>query len=187
MGLHGPTAGTTIIDPNDPTRKADFDNAFKALLIMDVDHFKIHEGHSYHAFVSTTSLTSGDIGFRFTTPSNTKKMHLMISVTSQDDGYFTFYEGGNPTGGAAFTPLNRDRNSSNTSDATEFFAGEVATGGTPTVLCSKDWGLKNRGGGEFRGIAEWILATDTTYHVVLGGTGNSPAWMTLDWYEHADE
>lgn len=162
------------------------DSSTEGLLIVDYAHHEIHDGTRFTTCVSTSSLSGGDIGFRFTTPNSSKWMHLIIAVASQDDGVYTFREGGTPTGGGTATVYNRNRNSATTSSSTNFFSGEVATGGSPVIICQKQWGKKEKGGGEDRGLHEWVLKSNTNYSLILSGSGNTPAWMEIDWYEHTN-
>ena len=183
---------TYVVDPTDPTRKQHLDNLFTIPVAIDVAHHEVHEGDAYKIYVATADLGTADIGVRFTAPNNgLEKMHLLISAGSAEDAVLTFYEGGSPTGGGAFTPIQRRRDSSNTSNATGVFTGAVATGGSPTTLDVKRWGASGVGSvpgnaGGSRGQHEWILDVNTGYHIVMSGVGNSNAWLDLSWYEHTD-
>lgn len=179
-------------DPNDSTRLGEFDNLFKVPIGIEVAHHEIHEGDGFTLCLATADLSAADIGFSWTTPAGTKRMHMWISASSTEDAVFTFYEGGTPAGGGAATPLNRNRGSGTTSSATLFKSGAVSTGGGPATLCQKRWGTNGIGnqsgtGAGDRAVNEWVLNPSTSYHLIMSGAGNEPAWLELDWYEHTDE
>ncbi len=180
----------TLMDPADDTRQAKLDNLVPVLVGIDYAHHEIHEGDSFHAYVTTADLGAANIGFRFTTPAGTKRVHMVISATSAEDALLTFYEAGTPAGGGAFTPLNRFRGGS-ASALADVYAGAVTTGGSPVTLNVQRWGATGVGprtgsaGGD-RGTHEWVLEPSTSYHVIMSGSGNEAATLQFDWYEHTD-
>jgi hypothetical protein len=157
---------------------------------ITVAHHEIHEGHSFHATISSADMTAGNIGFRFKTPNTTKQIHIVITAATEADGQLNFTEESvAATAGTAYVPLNRKRSSPNTTDCTGFASGAVTSGGgTPVTLIDKGWGTPGPGvtaeGGGERGINEWDLAPNTDYLVILSGTTASGGWLEMDWYEH---
>lgn len=174
-------------DPADNTRVGEFDNIHSAPLVIQTDHHEVHEGEAFRVCQSTINLNGNPLTFSWTTPlSGTEKMHLVIAATSAGQGQLTFLEA--PAIGAAgiaATAFDKNRDTANTSSATNLQTGAVLVGGT--TLCLIDWGNRSQAGGGDRGVNEWVLAINTIYAVTLTGTANTPGAIELNWYEHADQ
>jgi hypothetical protein len=68
--------------------------------------------------------------------------------------------------------------------------GRGATGGSTdgTEIEAYRYGVdKDKGGGDARGIAEWILKPDTVYVVTIETFEAIYVTFMADWYEHTDK
>ena len=192
-------AGPVILtDPNDASRAGEFDNLFKVPLIMDIAHHEIHEGDTYSATITDVSAASGAYvqGYILTSAvtSPQKRMHMVLSHEGSGLHSFTITEGVTFTsGGAAATPINRRRDSANTSDAQAVrVGGDNLTGGLliytgGTVIWSESAGAGRGSGSSSRGTDEWILAPNTAYMFeMMSGATSTSISIQATWYEHGD-
>jgi hypothetical protein len=168
------------------------DPSTNSLQTVDYAHHEIHAGSGFSLCVSVASMSgSGPLGFSFTTPNTTSRIHLLVNAYTAEDGLLTIREAGTPAGGSGATPINRRRDGTPpTSGLTSVLSGITATGGT--VLCSKNWGSTGAGSGtgnlgSERDTSELVLAQNTSYQITLSGTQATPGWLELDWYEHTDQ
>ena len=103
---------------------------------IDSAHKEVHAGDSYMAFNDElTMATTETINFAFQTPAAaTKEIHMIVEYETLIGGYLEILEAATWTAqtGTAFVPLNRHRNSTNTSTllgdetTTVFTANEIA-------------------------------------------------------------
>jgi len=181
---------------------------------IDYAHHKVHEGETYCASVYEADFDKAEqIGIIFRTPDTNKHLHVMPNVYASSAALFQICEA--PTmdvGEYSVTfqnPMNRDRNSSNTSAIRSWraapvvgeFSHKVAADAAPvtadaapvtadgTLVHSEVIGSgKQGGGGPTRDTGEFVLKRNTTYYFRLAGTtqgaDNSIASLELVWYEH---
>ncbi|MCP5008964.1 MAG: hypothetical protein GY942_03185 [Aestuariibacter sp.] len=167
------------------------DFSTNSLQTVEYDHHEIHGGSSYHLSLTTENLggeTGDHLHISFTTPDTTKWFHLVAHAYGSGQNNFQIREAptGGMVGGSAMTPLNRNRNSVNTSGALLPVSGAtVGTGGT--LLVDEDRGQGNSNIGESRGTQEWMLKQDTLYSFRIYDTTNIQAVLILDWYEHTNK
>ncbi len=180
-----------------------------AIETIDYAHHEIHAGSFYciHHYEADFDKDE-NFGILFTTPDNTKWLHMFSIVWSGAAALFEILEtptidtGNYPT--VFSTPINRNRNSDNTS-------GILSVRGTPvvnqaslkrpadtapvtgdgTVIHAEMLGSsKQGGGGGGRDNNEYMLKQGTTYYFRLSGTAggadNSVASILLNFYEHTD-
>lgn len=94
------------------------DEITQAAKVIDNALHQIHVGNSYMAGIFDLSMSDGHfIGIAFTCPAvNTKTLHMVCLYNSKASAHMELIEVPETlTGGTPFIPLNRDRNSNNTS------------------------------------------------------------------------
>jgi len=155
------------------------------LQTIDFPHFEIHEGDHYYIEGFATLALDANMYVKLVTPDNTKWAHFTWDI--QSTGILTayLYEGvsGGMADGNSVTPLNSNRNSTNTSGIVITSGVTVATDlGLTVSQCS--WGSRQSTGGQSR-EDELILKQDTIYlrHFLSGVNGNVVCFRAT-WYEH---
>jgi hypothetical protein len=173
------------------------DGPTNAVRVIDYEHHEVHEGFFYTASLTTSDLDDNPLNISFTTPNTTQWAHMIVGASTSAAARLELREApaGGAAGGTALAPLNRDRNSSNTSslisthgaNANELTQGASAgTGGTVLGTVNIADG-KNNLGGRTRASQEFILRANTTYAVRLTGAVNlTIATLEIDWYEHTN-
>jgi len=169
---------------------------------IDFAHHEIHDGDSFMAYNDElTMATTETINFAFKTPpSTTKQIHMVIEYETLVGGFLEILEAATWTAqtGTAFVPLNRNRNSTNTSEllgdetTTVFTANEIAfdvttilTTNATTIWLDRAPGAQNKAANVPRSISEIVLLADTTYVIRFSAIGNSNSgFIRLSWYEH---
>lgn len=163
-----------------------YDGVTNAIQAIDYAHHEIHGGSSYQANISTADVQGNPLRIKFVTADTTKEVHVLAFGVSSGTSTFTITEA--PTGGAAggssLAAIQKNRNSSNTSESTLTSGVTEPTGGT--VLTIERHGFdKDKISGETRSSGEWVLKTNTTYVFELeSGTGDVVGNLLLEWYEH---
>ena len=166
------------------------DKAAHALATLDFRHHEIHEGDHYYLESYTSLNIDGVLKVALVTPDTTKWIHLTWQISSNGITVAKFYEDAEGvSGGSAVTPLNNNRNSSNSSGVT--LTSGVSTTGDGTLISSASWGGEGfksvSGGGAGRGD-ELILKQNTTYlRVFESATDNNVIGFKATWYEHTNE
>ena len=177
--------------------------------LQTISHFEneVHEGHAFCVHHAEADFDKADvIGILFTTPNSTKHLHMLALVYAGSSSFYQIYEA--PTLDPAnyptsfTTPINRNRNSSITSDVLSARAvpvvNQVALKTVPdvnpvtatgTVLHAEMIGSgKQGGGGGNLAAGKYILKRNTLYYFRLSGTAagadNSVASIELTWAEH---
>ena len=178
-----------------------------AKIAIDYAHHKVHDGEAYCASIYEADFDKDEqIGIIFTTPDTEKHLHVMLNVYASSAALFQICEA--PTmdvGEYSVTfpsPMNRNRNSDNTSAILSWravpvvgqFSQKVVADADPrtadgTVIHSEVIGSgKQGGGGPTRDTGEFVLKRNTIYYFRLKGTtqgaDNSIASMELVWYEN---
>ena len=182
----------TLHDPDDPSRQAEFDNLFKVPIVIDVAHHEIHEGNHFY-IQGYLELDDTDTHYiKLVTPDTLEWSHFIFDIRST--GICTTYldEGasGGMAGGSGVTPINNNRNSSNTSSLVITSGVTVATG-YDLRLESDKWGAngfkENIGGGSAR-TDEFIFKQNTTYlRTFVSGADSNIIQFKASWYEHTSE
>ena len=118
---------------------------------------------------------------------------MFVTVGCSIAADFTIQEGVNVSGGVAYIPRNRNRNSEKVSEVTTPVIN-CTYGGVPTITLEDiALGSNKTGGGSSdggRNNSEWVLKPNTKYLFRLLGANvidNGVASIVLDWYEHADK
>jgi len=167
-----------------------------AFMTLDYEHHEVHAGSSYHAFLNVSGGSGTKATFTLTTPNTTKWAHLVIHFRASVESNIHFGEGATVTSssGSDFAPLNKERNSNNTSgmisSGSAGGAGNITSGSAVTnfgtTLHLEHVG-SGRAGGESRGTNEWILKQNTTYAIeLISEAASSELFLELHWYEHTN-
>lgn len=157
--------------------------------VISSDHAYIHKCLAYTAIIDTGSISSA-YNIAFTTPSiaDAKYIHWRpVGIrTSADYTKYVLYEGDSFSSGTAITPINRNRNSSNTSDMQTFVKGATSTP-TGTIIDAGGIGSSgnpfSRTGGGAGENEELLLKPNTNYVLQLTPDGATICLLTLFWYE----
>lgn len=160
----------------------------QSLIIVQQAHHEIHEGDHYHVSGFDVLADTQSTVFTMITPDTTKWVHLVFDVESTGETYFGIFEGGTITAtGTVVTPVNNNRNSSNTSAVRLYKNSTIGSSGTS--LGQHLFGVASNpatsmGGGIGR-EDELILKQNTLYHFIFvsNSNGNNVDYLGL-WYEH---
>lgn len=164
------------------------DGSTNTLQFIDYEHHEIHAGSHYTVFNYVDGLSVGDtVEFTVTTPDTTTWAHMSYELESITGGKLEIFEGTTGvSGGTTITPINNNRNSTNTSTLTILL--------DPTAITDDGTSLgiylagANRGSGQIRRDKELILKQNTTYLFRFTSTANSNSLGYIaKWYEHADK
>ena len=166
------------------------DKVTQALNTIDYAHHEIHSGDHYYMEGHTSLNIDGTYKVALVTPDTTKWVHLTWAISSNGVLTIEFYEGAEGiSNGTEKTPLNNNRNSSNTSGVT-LTAGVAATG-DGTLISQAKWGgdtFKSSFGGSAARIDELILKQNTIYlRKFTSHTDNNIISFKATWYEHTSK
>jgi hypothetical protein len=174
-----------------PRALPEWDAPSGASIFIDSAHHEIHEGKTFSVEGSST-VTSGQIvEFILKTPDTTEWTHLTFDYSSNvADFAFIAYEGVTvlTTGSTAITPLNMDRNSSNTSSLGIWRSSGTATTSSTIVYGPYTIGAsgnpQQRLGGTQSHQSEKILKQNTWYVFrFTNGTTTQVINFRANWYE----
>lgn len=168
------------------------DSVTNALNIIDYSHHEIHSGSHFYLQGYIELNDTDTFYIKMVTPDTGKWAHFLYDVRSTGICSTTLDEGasGGMTGGAAVTPINNNRNSSNTSGLTFTSGVTVATGYVLRIESDK-WGAagfkENIGDGGGRDD-EIMLKQNTTYlRTFLSGADDNIIQFKASWYEHENK
>jgi hypothetical protein len=169
-----------------------YDEKTRALNIVDYEHHEIHGGSHYFISGFEIEAEDGTIIFGVTTPNSLKYAHMLFQVSGTSQTEIYIYEGSTITGGASSTPINNNRNSSNTSVLTLVKDPTVNANGT--LIFSSSKGLKGTtpARADVEGLEsrnkEIILKANTiyTFQIVSKDDDNIITYIG-EWYEHTDK
>lgn len=182
----------TIRDPKDSTKAAKLDTIAQILVGIDAVHHEIHEGDNYaiHVHDDLANNEALDIVIRAMND-NAKRMHVVFEAEVEAECEFEVFE--DPTyvqgSGAAVTAVNRERNSSNTTDAQNIEVNPTITN-PGTLLFATMAGSGKKIGGRARGLEEIVLKQDASYIFrITNVSGGGDIWVSpqISWYEHSNE
>lgn len=167
----------------------EIDHKTNSLVSITEEHHKIHEGTLYTAYRNDTLATNDTIGIAWTTPDTALEGHIRWSVDVGGECIVDIVESVTSyTGGTAFTPVNRNRRSVNTSGFTVKIGSNgaladslVLTGGT-TINENKVGSGKVASGTGL--IDEWILKRNAITVLRLKAVANNiSCGLRAYWYE----
>lgn len=172
-------------------RPINIDDATDSIVVVEHEHSEIHGGDHYFVMAYEDLSINEVIQFTFQMPNTTKWIHWSWSLATESELLWQVYEGGSITNALAnaVTPLNSDRNSSNTSDTTmryEVHADLAAanTDVTPTTLIQAGVSGSGKGDGGEAGLSQEIVLKQGELYV-LRGTANAAGNVSfiMEWYE----
>jgi hypothetical protein len=173
-------------------RELGIDSTTRVLSVIDYPHHEAHAGSFYRGGMNFT-LANGEVAtLGIVTPNTTKWAHMVWSLSATADGTFTVLEDVTSfSGGAAFTPLNHNRNSLNASGLTCTRGMTGADLITPTggsvilnaVLGTGKGSVIDRSVGQ-----EFILKQNSKYLFrYTNGTSANIIQLVMEWYEHTNK
>lgn len=164
-----------------------------ALETIDYAHHEVHAGsHYFMDGYATLASTNDQLRVKLVTPNTTKWAHFTWDISSSGILTTEFYEGasGGMGSGAAVTPMNSNRNSTNTSVMTIESAVDTATS-DGTLISKAKWGSTGKfsgSGGSHGRESEIILKQDTTYlRKFITGADANIVQFRASWYEHTSK
>lgn len=182
------TEGALISGVNYVEGKSGIDASTETLITTDYSHHEIHDGNHYVVHINKDVANGGTYNIAFTTPDTTTQCHMEFMVTTEGEADVILYEGITSFGsGSAFTPINSNRNSTNTSVLTDMEVDTTAVVGSPTTLGHAVIGSGRSFGGTVRGENEFDLKRNTKYLLLITNqiTGSpNETNISLVWYEH---
>jgi len=158
------------------------------LVMVDVNHQRNHDGRAWFAYrinPYTSPLADGaSIDIVMASASGVFP-HLTVDALCLGNAEFYFYENTVATGGTAFTPVNRNRNYTTSSQVAMITNPTITSLGTQldAQIIAGGSGKKASGGGA--GTLEYVLKPLTNYLFRLtnvNGTAHA-AFLALEWYE----
>ena len=162
------------------------DKVSYALTMIDVSHHEIHSGDHFYMDGYTSLDIDGVLRVGLVTPNTTKWVHLTWTIYSNGVLTAEFFEGASLSGGTPMTPLNNNRNSSNTSGIT--LTSGVTSSADGTLISKSKWGgtgFKSVSGGSGSRSDELILKQNTTYlRKFTSHTDSNIIGFKAMWYEH---
>ena len=169
------------------------DGSTETIQVIDYEHHEIHGG-SHYFLSGVNDLSINEVyDVQFTTPDTTKEIHFTFSLETEAETAWYIYEGVTVNvAGTAMTPLNNDRNSTNTSVATvaEILNTSVSNANADTVVSGATLlesgisGAKSQSLGSETRDKELILKRNTVY--CLRAIANAAGYIDfyMSWYEH---
>lgn len=171
------------------------DASTAALMTVDYEHHEIHSGSHYFIQDVQDLAINAVIDVQFTTPNTAKWSHFVFRLECESETEWYIYEGATiSAAGSSVTPINNNRNSSNTSgntiaiqsnsslananaDTDVSGATELAHG---IIGAGRDSGIRGR-------AQEIILKQNTIY--CMRAVANAAGYVdfTMEWYEHTDK
>jgi len=150
-------------------------------------HSRIHAGNSFFAQVIDDSMAADDVlMLLLVTADSDDWVHLIWGVNVTAESKIEFFEGVTySSAGSDVTPVNRNRNSANTSATTAKKNPTITDNGTllETLFCGTT-GLHLTESSNSRNENEWILKPDTKYLLKVTALGSMKARLYGNWSEH---
>jgi len=155
------------------------------LVIVDVNHLRLHEGRGFLSYYINATLATGtNLNLAFASASGIYP-HITVGAFCGGDATLYFYENATATGGSSFTPVNRNRNSTTTSNVAITNGPTVSATGTLLYSEFLPGGTKKKAGGTSGESLEFVCKPLTTYLVRMTNTSAATqvAEITMEWYE----
>jgi len=160
----------------------------RPLNVVDVNHQRLHEGRAYGAYNIRTHanmLPAGESISIVLASAPGVSPHLSIGQASSGDALFELYENTVSTGGTAFTPIARNRVSTNTSDVAMVLNPTITTAGTLLWTENIVGGTGKKSSGGSGETLEYFLKPLTNYMIRVTNVNSADhtAFIGLEWYE----
>ena len=157
-------------------------------IMVDVNHQRNHDGRAWFAYKiapdSAKLADAASIDIVLAAASGVIP-HMTIDALCLGDAELYIYEGTSATGGTAFTPINRNRNYTTSSQVAMIINPTVTALGTQIDAQILPGGAGKKAGGGTAGSLEYVLKPLTNYLFRLtnvNGTAHA-ASLQLEWYE----
>jgi hypothetical protein len=158
------------------------------IIMVDVNHQRNHDGRAFFAYkmYPDSAPLGADASIDIVLASASGVMpHMTIDALCLGDAEFYIYEGTSATGGTSFTPINRNRNYTTSSQVAMIINPTVSSLGTQLDAQILPGGSGKKSGGGTAGSLEYVLKPLTNYLFRLtnvNGTAHA-AHLSLEWYE----
>lgn len=157
-------------------------------IVVDVNHQRNHDGRAWFAYkmypVSAPLAALSSIDIVMASASGVFP-HLTVDALCLGDAEFYIYENPVATGGTSFTPINRNRNYTTSSQVAMIINPTVSVLGTQIDAQIIPGGSGKKSSGGTTGSLEYVLKPLTNYLFRLtnvNGTSHA-AHLALEWYE----
>ncbi len=172
------------------------DDSTGSIQTIVYEHHEIHSGSHYFVSGYQDLSINNVLQFTWQMPDTTKWIHWTWSISTESEVLWQVYEGATINSALAnsITPLNSNRNSSNTSGTTmnyELHANLAAANGDVTVSAADiiESGISGAGkdAGQSVRSNELVLLQNGLY--VLRATATAAGFVNfnMQWYEHTDK
>ena len=157
-------------------------------IMVDVNHQRNHDGRAWFAYKiapDSAKLADGASIDIVLAAASGVIPHMTIHALCLGDAEFYIYEGTSATGGTSFTPINRNRNYTTSSQVAMIVNPTVTTLGTQIDAQILPGGSGKKASGGTAGSLEYVLKPLTNYLFRLtnvNGTAHA-ASLQLEWYE----
>jgi len=158
------------------------------LIMVDVNHQRNHDGRAYQAwrlYPDSAKLAAGASCNIVFAAGPGIRMHLTLDAVLMGDAEFYIYEGSTSTGGTAFTPINRNRNYTDSSNVAMVMNPTVTATGVLLDAQFLPGGVGKKAGGGSATSREFVLKPLTNYLIRMtnvNGTAHA-VYVALEWYE----
>ena len=158
------------------------------LVMVAVNHQRNHDGRAWVAwkiYPLSAPLVAGTSCDIMLASAAGVRIHLGIDAVLAGDGELYLYENATSTGGTPFTPINRNRNYTTSSNVAMVINPTVNTTGTLIDAQFLAGGVGKKAGGGGASSLEYVLKPLTNYLVRLSNTNGTdhPGHLALEWYE----
>lgn len=157
-------------------------------IVVDVNHQRNHDGRAWFAYKmypKSAPLADGASVDIVLASASGVFTHMTVEAQCLGDAEFYIYENTVATGGTAFTPINRNRNYTTSSQVAMIINPTVSSLGTQIDAQIIAGGTGKKAAGGQTGSLEYVLKPLTNYLFRLtnvNGTEHA-AHLALEWYE----
>lgn len=157
-------------------------------IMVDVNHQRNHDGRAWFAYKvapNSAKLADGASIDIVLAAASGVIPHITVDALCLGDAELYIYEGTSATGGTSFTPINRNRNYTTSSQVAMIINPTITTLGTQIDAQILPGGSGKKAGGGTAGSLEYVLKPLTNYLFRLtnvNGTAHA-AFLQLEWYE----
>ena len=169
-----------------------YDGSSDAIKTIDYPHHEIHDGRAFIINEAFDLAISYVIDVRITTPNTVRLSHFLLGFDTESQYEWWFTERATITvAGTAYTPINLNRNSDNTSgmvvdiitNATAALANDDTTEGAVIIMHGFS-GSGKQEGGKSAMREELILKKKTIYNFKGVAVAAGYIHGNMSWYEH---
>jgi len=172
------------------------DASTETLQTIEYEHHEIHAGSHYFVSGYVDLSINHVLQFTWQMPNTAKWIHWRWKIATKSETLWQVYEGGTISNALAnaVTPLNSNRNSSNTSGTVMRYEDHANLAGANTdvdvsgaLLLKSGISGSGKDNGEASREYELIMKQNTLY--VMRATATAAGYISFDmeWYEHTDK